>query len=244
MLAWKPLLIDLSRKLGWDVRKFNVVNSEWLRLATILQTHRITTTIDVGANTGQFASKLRRSGFQGRIISFEPLSAAHAQLTRAAARDRNWVIAPRMALGDHEGTLKINVASNSVSSSFLPMLPEHLRAEPASGYIDEEQVHCVRLDQAVERYLKPDDLIFLKLDVQGYEAQILAGAEHLVQRVRCLRLELSLVPLYEGQALYISMIEWMNSQNFVLWGLEPAFVDPATGKMLQVDAIFCRSEKA
>jgi FkbM family methyltransferase len=243
MHRWKPLLADLSRKLGWDVRKYNVANSEWLRLVAILETHRITTTIDAGANTGQFASRLRRAGFRGRIISFEPLSTAHAQLTRTAARDSNWVVAPRIALADHDGNLKINVAGNSVSSSLLPMLPEHLRAEPGAHYTNEEQVQCARLDHAAARYITRDDRVFLKLDVQGYESQVLAGAENTLPQVRCLRLEVSLVPLYEGQSLYLSMIERMNSMGFSLWGLDPAFVDPGTGKTLQLDALFCRSEK-
>jgi FkbM family methyltransferase len=243
MNAWKSSFVKLSQKLGWDIRKHDLFSSEWLRLVTALQNCRVTMALDVGANTGQFAGKLRRAGFRGRIVSFEPLAAAHAMLTRAASGDTNWMVAPRVALADHEATLTLNVAGNSVSSSVLPMLSEHLRAEPESRYVTEERVRCVRLDEAAAPYLKPDDIIFLKLDVQGYEQQVLNGAQSLLGRVTCLRLELSLVPLYDGQMLYEEMIRWVVCKGFTLWGLEPAFVDPNNGKMLQLDGLFCRSEK-
>jgi len=242
MNAWKSSIVKLSQQLGWDLRKHDVSNSEWLRLVRALHNSRVTITLDVGANTGQFASKLRRAGFRGRIISFEPLADAHAMLARAASGDANWVVAPRVALADHEAVLTLNVARNSVSSSVLPMLPQHLRSEPKSRYVGQESVPCARLDETATPYLKPDDIIFLKLDVQGYEQQVLTGAQSLLGKVTCLRLELSLVPLYEGQILYEEMIRWVVAKGFTLWGLEPAFVDANNGKMLQLDGLFCRSE--
>ena len=72
---------------------------------------------DVGANVGQFGSEIRTMGFAGRIVSFEPLSAAHARLSAAAKRDPAWSVHPRCAIGDHDGTVEINIAGNSVSSS-------------------------------------------------------------------------------------------------------------------------------
>jgi FkbM family methyltransferase len=242
MNGWKASAVTLLRTLGWDISKYNVYNSEWLRLIETLRLLRVTTTLDVGANTGQFANQLRRTGFRGRIVSFEPLLAAHARLSQRASRDIDWIVAPRLALGECEGVLKINVAANSVSSSLLPMLDRHIRAEPASRYIGEEPIRCARLDEVAAPFVKPDDVIFIKLDVQGYERQVLAGAENLLSRTRCVRMELSLTPLYRDQALYSEMIQWMESNRFVLWGFEPAFVDPNNGRMLQVDALFCRLE--
>jgi len=117
----------------------------------------------------------------------------------------------------------------------------HLEAVPASRYIAKESVSCARLDEVAIRYLEPGDIVFLKLDVQGYEGKVLDGAEDLFPKIVCVQLELSLEPLYDGQGLYGEMIELMNRKGFNLWGLEPAFVDPNNGKMLQVDGLFCRS---
>src|SRR5271163_4949912 len=77
------------------------------------------TMLDVGANSGQFARELRREGYAGTIVSFEPLSQAHADLARAASRDSHWTVMPRMALGDAAGRAAINVSRNLASSSLL-----------------------------------------------------------------------------------------------------------------------------
>ena len=89
--------------------------------------------LDVGANTGQFASEVRSCGYAGRIVSFEPLTLAHDKLVQACAGDSLWDAYPRCALGDQAGEIEINIASNSVSSSILPMLESLLRAAPYSA---------------------------------------------------------------------------------------------------------------
>ncbi|EED36447.1 conserved hypothetical protein [Luminiphilus syltensis NOR5-1B] len=78
---------------------------------------RIDTVFDIGVNIGQFAQELRSVGFFGKIISFDPLTTAHAQLTIAAARDQEWLVYPRSAVGNEDGEIEINIAGNSVSSS-------------------------------------------------------------------------------------------------------------------------------
>ncbi len=82
--------------------------------------------------------------------------------------------------------------------------------------------------------------IFLKLDVQGFEPQVLTGAAHTLSRASAVQLEMSLVPLYEGELLLSQMCTTMSAKGFDLWDLEPSFRDPATGRLLQVDGIFTR----
>ena len=55
-----------------------------------LELHGITVVLDVGANEGQYGVQLRRSGYGGRIVSFEPGSEAHASVTACAAADEKW----------------------------------------------------------------------------------------------------------------------------------------------------------
>jgi FkbM family methyltransferase len=83
---------------------------------------------DVVANIGQFAEELRSVGFAGKIISFDPLTTAHAQLRNSAQNDSKWLVHPRIAVGDKNGEIEVNIAGNSELSSVLPMLDAHSSA--------------------------------------------------------------------------------------------------------------------
>jgi FkbM family methyltransferase len=198
--------------------------------------------LDVGANTGQFAEKLRDAGFHGRIVSFEPSTAAHSTLSKRARRDANWVIAPRMALGDYDGTTTLNLAGNSASSSVLSMLPSHVNADPKSWYVGSEPVDVRTLDSVSAGLVSANERVFLKLDVQGFEHKVLQGAERFLARVAGIQIELSLVPLYDGEHLFHPMLHDLEERGYEIWSLTPGFVDPNTGRLLQVDAVFFRNE--
>jgi FkbM family methyltransferase len=70
--------------------------------------------LDVGANAGQFALQFRSLGYKGRLVSFEPLSSAHAKLEKTARRDSRWTVHPRCAIGAQNGGVEINIAGNSM----------------------------------------------------------------------------------------------------------------------------------
>jgi FkbM family methyltransferase len=230
------------RYIGLDLVRWRPQSSAGAALARMLNLHRIDTVLDVGANEGQYAHWLRELGFTGRIISFEPLAVTHQRLQQAAVKDALWTIAPRTALGDREGTLLMHIAANSVSSSALPMLDGHVQAAPESVYIGSETVPITRLDTAVEEMLVSGQNLFLKIDVQGFEPKVLEGASRLLDRILGVQLELSLVPLYDGETLFLSLIDFMARKGFELWSLIPNFVDKETGRTLQVDGIFFRND--
>jgi len=227
-------------RAGWDVKRFDPRPSEASQLVRQLFVHQIDVVFDVGANTGQFAQQLRDAGFPGRIVSFEPSSAAHSTLSKRACRDANWVIAPRMALGDHDGTISLNLAGNSVSSSVLPMLPSHVSAAPESHYIGAETADLRTLDSVSTEFATDTDRIFLKLDVQGFEHKVLQGAEQFLRRAVGIQIELSMVPLYDGEHLFHPMLHDLEERGYEMWSLIPGLVDPGTGRLLQLDAIFFR----
>lgn len=194
---------------------------------------------DVGANTGQFAREIRDSGFKGHIVSFEPLSAAHRELAVAAASDPLWSVHERCALGDREGLVALNIAGNSVSSSILEMAAAHAAAAPESAYVGHEETALTTLDSVAQKYLGGSQRPFLKIDTQGFEWQVLTGAEQTLPSIHGVLCELSLVVLYEGQHLWRDMIDRLEAAGFTLWGLQPGFMD-RRGRNLQSDAIFFR----
>ena len=194
---------------------------------------------DVGANTGQFACEIRDNGFRGRIVSFEPLSGAHRELTVAAANDPLWSVHERCALGDKEGSVVLNIAGNSVSSSVLEMAAAHAAAAPGSAYVGQEETALTKLDSVAHRYLGNSQRPFLKIDTQGFEWQVLTGAEQPLPSIQGVLCELSLVTLYEGQHLWRDLVDRLEGSGFTLWGLQPSFMDQR-GRNLQSDAIFFR----
>lgn len=197
--------------------------------------------LDVGANKGQFASEIRSCGYAGSIVSFEPLSEAHSLLQQASACDAHWSAHPRCALGDHNGEVEINIAGNSDSSSILPMLDVHRAVAPHSAYQGKEFAPIHTLDAVAGPYLERARAPFLKIDTQGFEWQVLDGARDTLPGIRGIMVELSLVPLYEGQHLWHDVIDRLDAAGFAPWAFTPTFSDMSLGRTLQVDGVFYRS---
>ena len=231
------------RRLGYDLHRHNVYLSEAARFATMLQHHRVDLVLDVGANIGQFAGDLRNKyGYTGRLVSFEPMKAAHDELCKSAIKDHLWTVAPRAAIGATTREIEINVAGNSVSSSVLPMLDRHTATAPESRYTGVEKVPMLPLDSIAFDYITADSVSFLKIDTQGYEHHVLEGAKRVLSQAAGVQLELSLLKLYAGQQLMPEIVEFLGDAGFDLWAMSPAFVEPGTGRILQIDGTFFRRQ--
>lgn len=200
----------------------------------------ISLVIDVGANAGQFAMEIREKGYQGEIVSFEPLIDAHQQLLRNSSKDKLWKIHPRCAVGDFDGEIEIQVAGNSYSSSIRPMLDSHINAAPDSAPIGVNLAQIIRLDALIDQWRDHDGNIYLKIDTQGFEREVLIGAPETLSLVTAVQLELSIIELYEGQALFDYFFDFFQRNGFHLYQLIPGFLDPRTGQLLQFDAVFIR----
>ena len=236
----KGSLQKLLRRVGLDVQRYDPQKDGVLRRQLLLTHYGVRLVLDVGANAGQYARLLRRGGYRHAIVSFEPQSAAFRELEARAARDPAWR-AFNVALSDVEGTTRINLAGNSLSSSLLGMLPTHAESAPESSYVGSETVATRRLDGLLPTLAPPGTPVFLKIDTQGFELKVLEGAGEALRQVDTLELELSLVPLYEGAPLFAEMLGWLAARGYELVGLEPAFSDPRTGRLLQADGFFHRS---
>jgi FkbM family methyltransferase len=229
----------LANRLGIDVTRELFKH----RFLPALAGRGVDTVLDIGANSGQFGRQLRRAGYRDRIHSVEPLADAFAQLQRAAGRDRRWTV-ERAAVSDAAGTLTMNVSQNSVSSSVLPILERSVAAAPQTRYVATEPVPATTVDDLVAEHRLVPDRTLLKVDVQGYEQAVLAGAAKTLERFAAIRTEMSLVALYEGQVLMPELVEALTGRGFELWFLEPGFSEPGTRRLLQLDGVFLRREPA
>jgi FkbM family methyltransferase len=201
---------------------------------TLMREAGVSLVLDVGANEGQYAMTLRASGYDGDMVSFEPLRDAYARLRGAAADDPHWQT-KNLALGMEAARMGIHISANSYSSSLLPITGLCVEAAPDAAYVGAEEVEVVTLDSLDV----PEDVsILLKADVQGYEPQVLRGAARLLPRVMVLELELSLVPLYAGQELAHEVCALVRRLGFVPVALGNPFRHPATREILSLDALF------
>jgi FkbM family methyltransferase len=215
---------------------------EDLRLAGLLAEHRIDHVLDIGANLGQYAGRLRAAGYRGRITSFEPLSEAHAALVARAAFDPAWTVAPPLALAAAKGRATMRVSNRSDMSSLRPMAPLTLAALPKSFEVGREEVESERLDAVLDRFAGSSDVLFLKIDTQGSEAEILEGALGVLDRLAGVQVEMSLRPMYEGEATYLTLCRWLEERGFEPFWFTAGNFSKRLGRQLQMDGIFFRGE--
>lgn len=236
----KKFIKTLARNIGVEISRYQPSSSESAQLGKALQIGGINVVFDIGANEGQFSRGIREHGYSGKIISFEPLSSARTELLTFASHDRDWVVHERCAIGDQAGEVELHISGNSVSSSVLPMLELCSSAAVGSAYIDSERVPLAKLDTVAQGYLTPESNLFIKIDTQGFEWQVLDGASETLQRAHGVLCELSLVPLYDGQRLWRDIVDRLETEGFMLWAIQKGFTDPRTGQTLQMDGIFLR----
>jgi FkbM family methyltransferase len=228
----------ILRKMGVDLVRYSYLTHPIARKMYFVEETNINIVLDVGANKGQYAYELRQVGYSNKIISFEPLSEAYAVLERQAHKDVGWSTF-NIALGDQDGLVDINISQNSQSSSLLNMHQKHSDAAPESKYYDKEQVTIKRLDSIIEDISSVNDRIYLKIDAQGFEKQVLSGAKESFDRVEMIQIESALVPLYEGETLFFEMNAFLYECGYYLVSIDPpAFIEPVTGELLQIDAIY------
>jgi FkbM family methyltransferase len=223
-----------AHRLGFELTRYEPRNFAHLRRVELLRSGRFTLLLDVGADTGDWAAQSRTSGFAGRIESFEPRSSAYALLERAAVADPSWR-AHHVALSDRAGQASLNVSPTGQASSLLNLgLQGEL--EPTHAYTGVEDVELARLDDVAT--VAPDDVVYLKVDVQGHELAVLEGAMATLERCAAVELELSFQPLYVGQALAPELFARMDACGFRAAAFEPSWRDRRTGDLLLANAIF------
>jgi FkbM family methyltransferase len=210
------------------------------KLAGILKQAGVTVVFDIGANVGQTYDELRKGGYMGRIISVEPTPAAHETLLKRAEKDDLWEIAPRQAVGAKAGEALLNVTQASDLNSLLPPAEALLVALPKAHVTEQVATPVVTVADLVAQYTDKEDVIFVKMDTQGFERPVLQGAKKVMQRLVGFQLELSLVPLYEGEETYLSFLQDLHQ-----WGYEPFmmtenYFSRKQGRQLQIDVVFMR----
>lgn len=226
------------RRFGFDVVRYPYWYSLEGHIARLLKEQKVNVVLDVGANTGQFGRALRREKYTGLVLSFEPVSGAFERLVAAARGDDKWQCY-RIALGDEEAERSIRIARESSLSSFLRFNDYGQRVLDDSVVEHTETVQVRRLDAVFPELAKdlPAPRAFLKIDTQGWDAQVLRGAQGCLGQVVLLQAELSVRAIYDGMTDWVGFIELARLNSFDLLALYPVNYD-SHGRVLEFDGLF------
>ncbi len=208
------------------------------RLVLTLQSHNIDLFFDVGANIGQTGQSLRKHGYKGKIVSFEPLSSARAKLLKASQNDPDWIVAPAMALSDAEGSVEMLVSEATDMSSMAAPLPDLLTAIPRTKEVARESVTMARLDKVATEWLSGARNAFLKIDAQGNDLKVLQGATGIIDKIRGVEVEMSLLPLYESEPDYREICGWLHERGFIPYLMQERTFSRKLTRQLQIDGVF------
>src|SRR5687767_74231 len=169
ILMFRRSVKAILRRFGYDIVKYSPANFLRVKRRDLLRSRGVTVVLDVGANVGQFGSEIREDGYEGRIVSFEPLPSAFESLLVRA--DDRWQCF-EIAVGAEEGNAVLNVADDTWSSSLLRPNPRLELAAPRAATASTTPVTVRTLDALCRDVLQRDDRVFLKVDAQGYEREV------------------------------------------------------------------------
>lgn len=212
-------------------------------LENLLKRYCINCVLDVGANRGQYGHLLRRVGFKGRIISFEPVRKTYEELILATASDHLWDV-HLLALGSKNSLMKIKVMKNSDLSSFLD--PNDRLRDMFSGNegdrVDyEETVSVKRLDdvfnEAIEPSLQSPLRLALKMDTQGYDLEVLHGAEKTLEKTSILQSEIANIQLYSGAPSLTTSLNMFFEKGFEITGIFPESRDMNDFRVIEFNCL-------
>ncbi|PYO47915.1 MAG: hypothetical protein DMD72_08870 [Gemmatimonadetes bacterium] len=239
-------VIRLARRLGFYVTRDPV----WLvyedHIVRVLSTLRINCVLDVGSYRGDFAKWLRRIGYAGLIISFEPVAANFDILEEARADDTEWHT-HRLALGATTGSAEIRVFSGETFHSFLaPSDYGRARFPDKLQVVRRELVPVERLENILDELTAGLDhpRILLKVDTQGYDLEVIRGLGGKVGAISALQIEMSVKPIYDQVTnSYVDALAYLQQLGFQMSGMFPvSYSDNDNLRVVEFDCVMCRAD--
>lgn len=189
--------------------------------------------VDVGLNEGQWLSALLRLVRVSRVEAFEP---NYAVIEHARRRLRPWSVSIHpLALGSRPGMADFYMTEGSDFASLHVPRPELTGYYGSSARVVQTiAVPIQRLDDVLPADV---DIDILKIDVQGAEREVLAGAIRTLRRTRILVIEANFLSHYKGDDDVPSLFSLLTSDyRFTFWNMAPG-ISQGT-RALWADAIF------
>lgn len=187
--------IDLGPRFNKRIWKNPAQTEDWVNLARFLRPTETVLLLDVGANVGNFTSEFLAIYKNSRSVCFEPVNSTHAQLAERFAKDHR-VETHRCAISDFDGKAEMHLEEDSTLCS-LAEYTQDANLAYQTKKSRSEQIECRRLDSFP--YRRGEGLLFVKIDVQGFEIEAIRGAVETLAGADALQLECSFADEYQGK---------------------------------------------
>jgi FkbM family methyltransferase len=179
----------------------------------VMNAHKIDVVLDCGANDGGFGREIRDRGYRGLIVSFEPNPKAFARLQKSIRKDDCWIAYP-IALGDQNGEVDFHINSIEVMSSIKEL--NDFGRSTAANVVKINRIKVSRLDTFMDAHPQLLRNVYLKIDTQGYEMEVLRGAGEKLSEISIVQAEIALIHTYRHESHWSDIVNWLRIKEFEL----------------------------
>lgn len=196
--------------------------------------------IDVGANRGQFLTNYYKHFPNTHYFCFEPLTEEFKELENVSKRIGNNIITVNSAFGNLEGNIILHQHKHSPSSSILDTTNKCNELFPQTRNQNDIELSITTMDNYFKDILDEDyKNILLKIDVQGFELEVLKGAQKTLNMISTCLLEINFSILYKNQACFNETYEFLHTRGFEYAGaIDQNFKDDC--QLVCSDMLFAR----
>ncbi len=236
------LIKHCSQGIGIAISRYPPPGSFKRHLRDYLSRMEIDVVLDVGANIGNYAKELRKIGYRGRIVSFEPVPGTYEKLQKAMHNDPLWFGAP-FGLSDENRETLINTYSDGEFNSLLSLRQEAQQAFALdAARRNQTRIQLRRLDTVLPELIKETQSprVFLKIDTQGHDVSVVKGASGVLGMIVGLQSELPAVEIYEGMSSMSAVLSYYSNCGFIPTGFYPVGTLRNLQSSPEFDVLFTR----
>ena len=232
---FKKIIKKIFQIIGIKISKYRPENNP----LSFVKNYNITTVLDIGANIGEFSKEIREILEKTKIYSFEPIKDCFDKLNETMRGDENFQ-SFNFGLGECDCVIQINKNEYRPSSSIKQMSNNHIISFPHTKNSIKENIIIKKLDDFINK-LEITENILTKIDVQGYEREVISGGLETIKKSKVLIIENSFVELYKDQFLFDKIYSKLKEIGFLYYGAIGSKKDPVSGLNLFEDSVFIKN---
>ena len=235
----KKIKLILS-KFGYKIIKNDNCDFNFI-LEKIFKNYEIQLVFDIGSNIGQFSKKILNLNYKNKIILIEPVNKTFLAL-KNNFKNKNNLEFLNIGIGTETSNLKmyksVRGENKGDMNSLLKINNVGTKLVKNAVITSEEEVKIIDVNEFLKNY-NLENILF-KIDIEGYDFKVLKHIKkEYLQQITCILCEIQNVKLWEGQENnFKEELEFFENNNFKLFGIDPFQVNPSTGQLITIDALF------